>query len=69
MTGIIVSNGGLDGVAKGVDLLVAKAINDEGQGTDQTVSESVDWCVEEGADIISKLGRESEFRFWLFHYR
>ena len=62
MTGIIVSNGGLDGVAKGVDLLVAKAINDEGQGTDQAVSESVDWCVEEGADIISlSLGGSQSF--------
>ena len=62
MTGIIVSNGGLDGVAKGVELLVAKAINDEGQGTDQTVSESVDWCVEEGADIISlSLGGSQSF--------
>ncbi len=53
MTGIIVSDGGLDGVAKRVDLLVAKAINDEGQGTDGTVSDSVDWCVQQGADIIS----------------
>ena len=62
MTGIIVSNGGLDGVAKGVDLLVAKAINDEGQGTDGTVSDSVDWCVQQGADIISlSLGGSQSF--------
>ena len=62
MTGIIVSNGGLDGVAKGVDLLVAKAINSEGQGTDETVSDSVDWCVQQGADIISlSLGGSQSF--------
>ena len=62
MTGIIVSNGGLDGVAKGVDLLVAKAINFEGQGTDGTVSDSVDWCVQQGADIISlSLGGSQSF--------
>ena len=62
MTGIIVSNGGLDGVAKGVDLLVAKAINNEGQGTDETVSDSVDWCVQQGADIISlSLGGSQSF--------
>ena len=62
MTGIIVSDGGLDGVAKGVDLLVAKAINDEGQGTDGTVSDSVDWCVQQGADIISlSLGGSQSF--------
>ena len=62
MTGIIVSNGGLDGVAKGVDLLVAKAINNDGQGTDETVSDSVDWCVQQGADIISlSLGGSQSF--------
>ena len=62
MTGIIVSDGGLDGVAKGVDLLVAKAINDEGQGTDGTVSDSVDWCVQQGADLISlSLGGSQSF--------
>ena len=62
MTGIIVSNGGLDGVAKGVELLVAKAINEEGQGSDETVSDSVDWCVQQGADIISlSLGGSQSF--------
>ena len=62
MTGIIVSDGGLDGVAKEVELLVAKAINDEGQGTDGTVSDSVDWCVQQGADIISlSLGGSQSF--------
>ncbi|MGB1461457.1 MAG: S8 family peptidase [Candidatus Thalassarchaeaceae archaeon] len=62
MTGIIVSDGGLDGVAKEVELLVAKAINDEGQGTDETVSDSVDWCVQQGADIISlSLGGSQSF--------
>ena len=62
MTGIIVSDGGLDGIAKEVELLVAKAINDEGQGTDGTVSDSVDWCVQQGADIISlSLGGSQSF--------
>ena len=68
MTGIIVSDGGLDGVAKGVDLLVAKAIDDEGLGTDGTVSDSVDWCVQQGADIISlSLGGSQSFGSDFFH--
>jgi len=53
MAGIIVADGSFEGGAKGVELLVAKAIDDEGIGSDQYVSESVDWCVDEGADIIS----------------
>ncbi|MBM47769.1 MAG: S8 family serine peptidase [Candidatus Thalassarchaeaceae archaeon] len=53
MAGIIVADGSFEGGARGVGLLVAKAIDEEGVGSDQYVSESVDWCVEEGADIIS----------------
>ena len=32
MSGIIVADGGLKGISRGVELLVAKAIDDEGQG-------------------------------------
>lgn len=53
MAGIIVADGSFEGGAKGVELLVAKAIDEEGVGSDQYVSDSVDWCVEEGADVIS----------------
>ncbi|MDP7002582.1 MAG: S8 family serine peptidase [Candidatus Thalassarchaeaceae archaeon] len=53
MAGIIVANGGLEGGAQGVGLLVAKAIDSEGIGSDQYISESVDWCVDQGSDIIS----------------
>ena len=53
MAGIIVSKGGLNGVSPGVDLLIAKAISDDGSGTDDIIAEAVDWCVEEGADVIS----------------
>ena len=35
------------------DLLIAKAISDDGSGTDSTIADAVDWCVDEGADIIS----------------
>ena len=53
MSGIIVADGGLKGVSRGVELLVAKAIDDEGQGDSSSVANSVDWCVQQGADIIS----------------
>jgi len=53
MAGIIVANGGLNGVAKNVDLYVAKAINSEGSGTDDGIAEAVDWCVSQNSDIIS----------------
>ena len=53
MSGIIVADGGLEGISRGVDLLVAKAIDEEGQGSSSSVASSVDWCVGQGADIIS----------------
>ena len=53
MAGIIVADGGLNGVSKNVDLLVAKAIDSTGSGTDEGIGEAVDWCVGEDADIIS----------------
>jgi serine protease AprX len=53
MAGIIVADGGLNGVSKNVDLLIAKAIDDTGSGTDDGIAEAVNWCTTEGADIIS----------------
>jgi len=67
MSGIIVANGGLKGISRGVDLLVAKAIDDEGQGDASSVANSVDWCVQQGADIISlSLGGGQIFGSGLF---
>ena len=64
MAGIIVARDGLRGNAQGVDLLVAKAIDEMGTGTDSSIAEAVDWCVEEQADIISlSLGGEQGFSF------
>lgn len=64
MAGIIVARDGLRGNAQGVDLLVAKAIDEMGAGTDSSIAEAVDWCVEEQADIISlSLGGEQGFSF------
>ena len=53
MAGIIVADGGLSGVASGVELLIAKAIDSTGTGSDDGIAGSVDWCVAQEADIIS----------------
>ena len=67
MAGIIISNNGLMGNARGVSLLVAKAISKDGTGTDQMISESVDWCVGNSADIISlSLGGAQGFGSGIF---
>lgn len=53
MAGILVANGWLKGVAKDVDLLVAKALGSDGSGDDATVAEAIDWCAQNGAHVIS----------------
>lgn len=64
MAGIIVAEEGLTGIAPGVELLVAKAIDDEGSGSDEGIAEAVNWCAEQQADIISlSLGGEGGINF------
>ena len=53
MAGILVANGWMKGVANDVDLLVAKALGSDGSGDDVMVAEAIDWCVSNGAHIIS----------------
>lgn len=53
MAGLLVANGWLKGMAKDVDLLVAKALGDDGSGSDAIVAAAVDWCAENGAHVIS----------------
>ena len=53
MAGILVADGWMKGVATGVDLYVAKALTSNGSGDDGIVAEAIDWCVEQGVQIIS----------------
>lgn len=53
MAGLLVANGWLKGVAKDVNLLVAKALSSDGSGDDELVAQAVDWCVDNGAHVIS----------------
>ncbi len=66
MTGIIVANGSLHGVAPGVQLIVAKVVNAAGAGSPENVAAGIRFCVDPwgdgrpGADIISiSLGSEA----------
>ena len=65
MAGILVADGGLNGIAKGVNLFIAKALSSDGSGDDQTVATAVDWCIQQEVDIISmSLGGSAGLRFF-----
>jgi subtilisin family serine protease len=53
MAGIIVAGDGMKSVAPNVELYVAKALAENGSGSDAGVGDAIDWCVAQGADIIS----------------
>ncbi|MBT4066071.1 MAG: S8 family serine peptidase [Euryarchaeota archaeon] len=53
MAGILVADGGLTGIARDIDLYVAKALAGNGSGDDSTVAEAIDWCISSGVNIIS----------------
>tara|TARA_B110000438_G_scaffold302067_1_gene358655 strand:- start:864 stop:2114 length:1251 start_codon:yes stop_codon:yes gene_type:complete len=53
MAGILVADGWIEGMAPDVELLVAKALHANGSGDDSDVVAAIDWCVENGAHIIS----------------
>jgi len=52
VAGIMAANGELNGAAPDADYVVAKALSGDGGGSDQTVAEAIDWCVDQGADVI-----------------
>jgi serine protease AprX len=51
MVGILAANGKLDGIAPDIDLIVVKALGESG-GKDSDVAEGVEFCVDNGADVI-----------------
>jgi serine protease len=44
---------GVAGVAHGVNLLIARVLGDDGFGSTSGVVRGVNWCVDQGADILS----------------
>ena len=53
MAGILVAKNLLPGIAPDVNLYIAKAITSSGSGTDSVIASAVDWCTDNGVDIIS----------------
>ena len=54
MAGILVADGWIQGVAPNVNLFIAKALDGaNGQGSDETVVQAIDWCVEQNVNVIS----------------
>ncbi len=52
MAGIIAAEGEIDGAAPKVDMVVVKAISSSGTGSSSDVAEGIDFCVDNGADVI-----------------
>ena len=53
MAGILVADGWINGVAKKVNLYVAKALLANGSGFEEDVVAGIDWCINQNVKIIS----------------
>lgn len=53
MAGVMVAGGGMLSVSPNVELYVAKALSENGSGSDEIVANAIDWCVQQNSDIIS----------------
>ncbi len=53
MAGILVADGWLNGIAKDVNLYVAKALLANGSGYEEDVVAAIDWCVNQNVNVIS----------------
>lgn len=62
IAGIIAAKGTIDGVAPEVKMVVVKAISSSGSGSDGDVAEGIDFCINNGADVIClSLGGRARF--------
>jgi subtilisin family serine protease len=52
IAGIIGANGEIKGGAYKADFVIAKALDDQGRAEDGVVANAIDWCADQGADII-----------------
>ncbi|UCE74619.1 MAG: S8 family serine peptidase [Methanomassiliicoccales archaeon] len=62
IAGIIAANGEIEGIAPKVKMVVVKAISASGSGSGSDVASGIDFCVENGADVIClSLGGRARF--------
>ncbi len=62
VAGIIAAQGEIDGIAPKVKMVVVKAISSSGSGSDSNVARGIDFCVDNGADVIClSLGGKPRF--------
>jgi serine protease AprX len=52
MAGIIAADGQIDGAAPKVDMVVVKAISSSGSGSSSDVAAGIQFCIDNGADVI-----------------
>jgi hypothetical protein len=53
MAGAIISHGKLEGIAPGAELLAARALDDESNGTSFAVYKSLQWAADNGARVVN----------------
>lgn len=53
MAGILVADGWMNGMAKNVNLFIAKSLLANGSGYEEDVVSGIDWCVNQNVNIIS----------------
>ena len=53
MAGILVADGWMNGMAKNVNLYIAKSLHANGSGYEEDVVSGIDWCVNQNVNIIS----------------
>ena len=55
---------GVVGIAPKSKLIIAKALGDSGGGTDSGLAKAIDWCVDQGAQVINmSLGAPAEYGY------
>ena len=44
---------GVVGIAPKAELIIAKALGDDGSGSDDSLAKAIDWCIEQGVHVIN----------------